>query len=154
MHLRLRGCLLVMVVVLTVATNTSGTAEQATHSGPKYIPKPTDFAIVCTLFNGPPKGAEVELPDVPITYDARIVVGARVERLEFGNSPWVVGTSLSFVIHSPTVLLGDRFSGEQFVLTFSPFRPTTPEDKIWFSPDTKYLLQAIERVPPKSGKGR
>ena len=38
-------------------------------------------------------------------------------------------------------------------MTFSPFRPTTPEDKIWFSPDTKYLLQAIERVPPKSGKG-
>ena len=98
--------MLVVVAVLTATTGTSGTAEQASRSGPKYKPKPTDFAIVCTLFNGPPKGAKVELPDVPITYDAHFVVGARVERLEFGNSPWVVGTSLNFVIHSPTILLG------------------------------------------------
>lgn len=150
-HVPRRACIL--VVILMAATSTSGTADQASRSRPKYVPKPTDFAVVCTLFNGSPKDAKVELPDIPITYDAHFVIGARVERAEFGKSPWPVGTSLNFVVHSPTRLFGGPFSGEQFVLTFSPFRPTTREDKIWFSRETRYLLQAIERVRAKSGKG-
>jgi hypothetical protein len=149
-HLRSNACILVGVLMVTLST--FGTADQAPRSPPKYAPKPTDFAIVCTLSNGPPKGAKVELPDLPITYDAHFVTGAHVDRLEFGKSPWPVGTSLNFVVHSPTRLFGARFSEEQFVLTFSPFRPTMREDKIWFSPETQYLLQAIERVRPKSGR--
>jgi hypothetical protein len=144
----------VLVALLLAVLGASGTAEQASRSQPNYSPKPKDFSVSCRLFNGPLKGAKVELPDLPITYDAHFVIGARVERLEFGKSPWPVGTSLNFVVHSPTRLFGGQFSGEQFVLTFSPFRPTTREDKIWFSPETQYLLQAIERLQPKKVKGR
>ena len=145
--------MLLVVLVLTAATGTSGTAIQSPRSEPKYVPKPTDFAIVCTLFNEPPTGSKVEGPDLPITYDAHIVVVARVERVEFGKSPWPVGTLLNFVVHSPTMSFGDRFAGTQFVLTLSPFRTATPDEKIWFSPETKYLLQAVEKVKPKSSNG-
>lgn len=149
-HLPRHACMLFGALI--VASSPSGTADQAPRPPAKYAPKPTDFAIVCTVFNGPPKGGKVELPDLPITYDAHFVLGARVDRLEFGKSPWPVGTLLNFVVHSPTGLFGGRFSEEQFVLTFSPFRPTTPEDKVWFSSETQYLLRAIERVRPKSGR--
>ena len=141
------GCT-VVVAVLAVAICDVGTAAQASRTRPTYTPKPTDFAVVCTLFNGPPKGGKVQLPDLPVTYDAHIVIGARVERLEFGKSPWPAGTLVNFVIHSPTTLFGGRFSGEQFVLTFSRFRPATREEKTWFAPETRYLLQAVEKVGP------
>jgi hypothetical protein len=63
------------------------------------------------LFTGRLKGAKVQGPNLPITYDAHVVVGARVDRLEFGKSPWPVGTSLIFVVRSLTRLFGSRFSG-------------------------------------------
>ena len=149
--MRVAHCL-VVIAASAVSICDVGAAAQASGARPKYIPKPTDFAVVCTLFNGPARGGNVHLPDLPITYDAHVVIGARVERLEFGTSPWPVGTNVNFVIHSPTILFGSRFSGEQFVLTFSRFRPTSREDQIWFAPETRYLLQAIERVsPPKGG---
>lgn len=67
----------------------------------KYVPKPGDFSVVCTLFSGPPPGARVTLPAIPITYDAHIIVGARVEAVTLGTSPWPPGTALRFLIHSP-----------------------------------------------------
>jgi hypothetical protein len=141
----------ILCILTALSTNPEVTA-QANRSRPKYIRKRTDFVVVCTLFNGPPKGGKVILPDIPITYDPRFVIGARVERVDFGKPPWPVGTFLNFLIHSPTMLFGGAPSGEQFLLTFSPFRPTTPEDKIWFAPETEYLLRAIEKVQTNDEK--
>lgn len=147
-------CIVIAGVVLAVVTFNGDTTGQSSRARQRNVPKPGDFAVVCTLFNGPPKTGKVELPDIPITYDAHFIIGARVERLDFGTSPWPAGTLVNFVIHSPTLLFGGPFSGEQFKLTFSPFHPMTREDRIWFAPETRYLLQAIERVnPPNGGKG-
>jgi hypothetical protein len=144
----------VVAVIVTVALLNLSAAAQESSARPKYVPKAGDFMVVCTLYNGPPKGGKVELPEVPITYDANFIIGARVEFVKFGNSPWPVGTLVNFLIHSPTLLLGWEFSGKQYTLTFSPFVPTTPEDKVWFAPETRYLLKAIEKVvPPSAGKG-
>ena len=139
---------IVIVAVLAVSICTVGAAAQASRPRPKYSRKPSDFTIVCTLFNGPLNHAKARRPDVPVTYDAHFVIGARVERVESGQSPWTVGTLVNFVVHSPTTLLGHRFSGEQFVLTFSRFRPSSQSDKTWFAPETRYLVQAVERAPP------
>jgi hypothetical protein len=82
---------------LALATLSTATADQISNARPKYIPKPTDFAIVCTVYKSPLKDRRVALPDVPITYDARISIGALVERLEFGRAPWPVGTRVNFL---------------------------------------------------------
>lgn len=144
--------IVIVALVLALARLNVDTAAQSSRAPQRYVPKPADFAVVCTLFNGPSKIGKVELPDIPITYDAHFVIGARVERLEFGKSPWPAGTLVNFVTHSPTLLFGGRFAGDQFRLTLSPFRPTTREDRIWFAPETRYLLQAIERVNPPHGR--
>lgn len=141
--------LLVLGVLLAVGIELDA-GEQKGPARPKYVRKPNDFAVICTLFNGPPKEGKVTLPNLPITYDANFVIGARVEGIEFGKSPWPAGTLLNFLIHSPTLTFGNRFDGERFVLTFSPFRPKTASDKIWFAPETEYLLRDIERVPGRT----
>ena len=122
-------------------------------SRPNYVRMANDFSIVCTLFNKPPSGAKA-LPDTPITYDAHFLIVARIEEVQFGKSPWPAGSLVNFVVHSPTMLFGGRFSGKQFVLTFSPFRPATEEDKTWFAPETQYILRAVERVVSDREKRR
>ena len=63
-----------------------------------------------------------------------------------------MGDAVTFVMHSFTVLLGNRFDGRQFVLTFSSSRPTTAADMVWFSPETRYLVRWTE--PAKAVKRR
>jgi hypothetical protein len=111
-----------------------------------YKPKPADFVVVCTLFEGRAPGATASTPREPITYDPRFDLGARIERVTLGKSPWRAGDLVTFVIHSPSLLLGHTYSGRQFVLTLSPFRPRTDSDKVWFEPGTHYVLQWVEPV--------
>lgn len=119
----------------------------------RYVPKRGDFTVVCTLFNSDPPG-RVSLSDIPITYDPMFVVGARVEHVMLGTSPWKVGESVRFLIHSPTLMLGGyQFDGQRFSMTFSPFRPKTKDDKIWFKPETRYLLRWIEKIDETQPKG-
>jgi hypothetical protein len=135
-----------IAAALTVlAAGAQGTAPDKGQRTP-YKPTPSDFVVVCTLFKGPAPGATALTPKEPITYDPQFQIGARVERVTLGKSPWRAGDRVTFVIHSPTLLLSNDFSGQEFELTFSPFRPTTRSDKVWFNPETRYLLQAIERV--------
>ena len=120
----------------------------ATPERSKYVPRPGDFTVVCTLFSGPPPDAKLILPDIPITYDAHIIVGAKVEAVTLGTSPWPPGTALRFLIHSPSLMLGGYgFSGRRFALTFSHFWPTTKDDLVWFDPSTRYLLRWLEVAP-------
>ena len=111
-----------------------------------YKPKSADFKVVCTLFKGRAPGATASTPREPITYDPRFELGARIERVTLGNSPWRVGDLVTFVIHSPSLLLGGAYPGQQFVLTFSPFRAKTEADKVWFEPGTRYVLQWVEPI--------
>ena len=111
-----------------------------------YKPKSGDFVAVCTLFKGRAPGASASTPKEPITYDPRFELGARVERVTAGDSPWRVGDLVTFLIHSPSLLLGDNYSGQQFALTFSPFRARSESDKVWFKPETRYIVQWVERV--------
>src|SRR5262245_4474026 len=133
-----------MTLVMLVAA-TGVTAKQNGRRS-VYKPTATDFVVVCTLFNGRAPGATPSTPKEPITYDPRFEIGARVERVTLGNSPWRPGDRVTFVIHSPTLLLSNDFSGQQFELTFSPFRPTTESDKVWFEAETRYLLRWVERA--------
>ena len=103
--------------------------------------------MVCTLFNGTPPSGKVVTPDLPITYDPHFVVGARVESVVQGKAPWPPGTSLRFLIHSPSLMLPASFSGQRFRLTFSPFRPHTKDELVWFEPNMEYLLRWLEPVP-------
>jgi len=111
-----------------------------------YKPKASDFVVVCTLFKGRAPGATASTTKEPITYEPRFEIGARVERVTLGESPWRAGDRVTFLIHSPTLLLPSDFAGQEFELTFSRFRPTTESDKVWFEPETRYLLQWIERA--------
>ncbi len=111
----------------------------------KYVPKKGDFALECTLFNGDPPGVKGTLQGIPITYDPHIILGAHVESVRFGKSPWNPGANLRFLIHSPSLLFGGYgFSGHRFVLTFSPFHPGG--DNPLFEPETKFLLKSIDKA--------
>jgi hypothetical protein len=132
------------------------TAEEPRAERPKYELQPGDFTIVCRLFNPDqvPADFKVSLPDIPITYDARILLNARVESVAAGESPWPPGTALQFVVHSPTLMSGGYgFSGAQFSLTFSPFTPRTEDELVWFEPTMRYILRAIEGVEPEASDG-
>jgi hypothetical protein len=127
--------------------------SKPTPKGHVYARKPGDFVIVCTLFNGPPPGPPPKLKEILITYDPRFVIGARVEEVSFGKSPWPKGETLSFLIHSPALMLGGyAFSGKRFSLTFSPFVPKSKEDRIWFNPETRQLLRWVEPLPEEIRK--
>jgi hypothetical protein len=141
-----------MLLALAAVVVASHAAGEQNGQRTAYEPKPGDFVVVCTLFNGRPPGATASTPTEPITYDPRFAVGARVERIALGESPWRAGDLVTFVIHSPTLLLGPSFAGQQFALTFSPLRPRTNSDKRWFDPETRYLLQRIE--PMQAFKSR
>ena len=141
-----------MLVALGAVVVASHAAGEQNGQRTAYEPKPGDFVVVCTLFNGRPPGATASTPTEPITYDPRFAIGARVERIALGESPWRAGVLVTFVIHSPTLLLGPSFAGQQFALTFSPLRPRTNSDKLWFDPETRYLLQRIE--PMQAFKSR
>lgn len=136
------------LTVALLAVLLAGNEVTAQHSGQRtvYQPKPLDFAVVCSLFSGRAPGARASTPKEPITYDPRFEIGARVERITLGKSPWRPGDRVTFVIHSPALLLPSDFSGQEFELTFSPFRPTTESDKVWFELETRYLLRRIERA--------
>ena len=119
-------------------------SPRSQRSGGGYVPKPGDFTVVCTLFKGDPPG-KVSLPDIPITYDPRFVVGARIDEVTLGSSPWKVGAVVRFLIHSPTLMLGGyQFDGRKVAMTFSPFRPKTKDDEVWFRPETRYLVRWME----------
>src|SRR5215510_12343925 len=92
----------------------------ASAQSPTYKPKSGDFIVVCTLFKERAPGATDSTPVEPITFDPRFEIGARVERVVLGKSPWRVGSVVTFVIHSPVQLLPDSFEGKQYTLTFSP----------------------------------
>jgi hypothetical protein len=124
-------------------------AGGARSERPKYELQPGDFTIVCTLFHPDqvPADFKVSLPDIPITYDAHILLHARVESVSAGASPWPPGTALRFLVHSPARMFGGYgFSGAQFSLTFSPFTPRTEDELVWFEPTMRYVLRAIEVV--------
>jgi hypothetical protein len=135
----------ILAVFFVVATGSQITA-QGSGRRTAYSPKSSDFVVVCTLFNGRAPGATALTPKEPITYDPRFEIGARIERVPLGKSPWRAGDRVTFVIHSPTLLLPSDFSGRQFELTFSPFRPASKSDKVWFERETRYLLRRVERV--------
>jgi hypothetical protein len=138
------------VNLMTLAVLVAATGLTAQQNGRRsgYKPTASDFVVVCTLFNGRAPGATASTAKEPITYDPRFEIGARIERVTLGKSPWRPDDRLTFVIHSPSLLLAKDFSGQQFELTFSPFRPTTESDKVWFLPETRYLLRWIERARP------
>ena len=141
-----RGCRWVLMLLVATCAPLV-TSMQSVYAGAqrhKYKPTSGDFVVVCTLFNGRAPGATDSTPEEPITYDPRVDIGARVERVVLGKSPWPVGSVVTFVIHSPALMLGVGFEGKQYSLTFSRFHPTTDSDKVWFRPDTRYLLQWIE----------
>jgi hypothetical protein len=138
--------LAILVAAFVQVISATQTGVESTSQRTAYKPKSGDFVIVCTLFKGRAPGATTSTPTEPITYDAHFEIGARVERVTLGQSPWRVGDRVTFLIHSPVSLLGSAFSGQQFALTFSPFTPTTKDDKVWFEPETHYLLQWIEPV--------
>lgn len=135
-----------LVAACVAAVMASQTAGEQNGRRAAYKLKPGDIVIVCTVFKGRAPGTTVSTPREPITYDPRFDVGARVERVIVGKSPWRVGDLVTFVIHSPTLMLGDSFSGRQFQLTLSPFSPRTDNDRVWFEPETRYLLQWAEPV--------
>lgn len=140
----------VLIGACSVLAMTVQTPDSKNDRRTPYRPKPGDFVVVCTLFEGRPPGATDSTPTEPITYDPRFKIGARVERVTLGESPWRVGEAVTFVIHSPTLTLGNSFTGKQFALTLSPFRPTTEVDKVWFRPETRYLLQWV--TPAKAAE--
>lgn len=135
-----------MFVAAFAALVVAGPVAAKTGQRGTYKPKSGDFVVVCTLFKGRAPGASASTPKEPITYDPRFDLGARIERVTMGNSPWRVGDLVTFLIHSPSLLLADNYSGRQFALTFSPFRAKTKSDKVWFKPETRYVLQWVEPV--------
>ena len=114
-----RHCLMGLLIAVTaLATNSSPAAKQQ----PKYVLKPSDFVLSATLFNGDPPGIKQSQPYVPITYDANIVIGARLEQIAVGKSPWPKGTLLRFLVHSPAMIFGGSgFSGPRFIMIFFTF---------------------------------
>jgi hypothetical protein len=76
------------------------------------------FTIVATL-NSPASEAETKgLTLVPITMDAAFIIRATIDRVVSGTSPWKVGSTMGFLIHSPTLMFGGAVRNERFVLTF------------------------------------
>jgi len=136
----------ILIAGFVAVVSATQTAVESTSQRTAYRPKSGDFVIVGTLFKGRAPGATASTSTEPITYDPHFEIGARVERVTLGQSPWRVGDLVTFVVHSPVSLLGSAFSGQQFALTFSPFVPKTKDDKIWFEPETRYLLQWVEPV--------
>lgn len=141
-----RICLMIAVTILATCAGLASSQSPKRSQRHVYKPQRGDFVVVCTLFKGRAPGATDSTPLEPITYDPHFEIGARIERVHLGDSPWRVGNVVTFVIHSPTLMLGHNFAGKQFKLTFSPFRPTSDDDKVWFTPETRYLLQWIEPV--------
>lgn len=139
------GAATLLAVLAVIGAGTEITAQDNARQD-SYKLRPSDFMVVCTLFNGPAPGSTASTPKEPITYDPRFEIGARIERVTLGKSPWRAGDRVTFVIHSPAILLRNDFSAQQFELTFSSFRPTSKSDKAWFEPETRYLLQHIDRV--------
>src|SRR5262249_31413268 len=140
-----RACLWVptLLVAACAAMVMSMPSLSAGAQRPEYKPKHGDVVVVCTLFKGRAPGAADSTPVEPITYDPRFDIGARVDRVVLGQSPWRVGSVVTFVIHSPALLLSANFEGKEYALTLSPFSPAE-SDKAWFRPDTRYLLQSVE----------
>ena len=145
-----RAFAMTTVAILAVLVTASDVVAQDNGKRAAYKRKPSDFVIVCTLYKGRAPGATASTPKEPITYDPRFEIGARVERVTLGESPWRAGDRVTFVIHSPASLLPSDFAAQEFELTFSPFRPTTKSDKVWFEPETRYLLRSIERAKHSS----
>jgi len=133
-----------MLVALAAVVMASHAAGEQNGPRSAYEAKPGDFVLVCTLFKGPAPGATDSTPTEPITYDPHFDIGAHIERVSLGESPWRAGDLVTFAIHSPTRLLGPTFAGQQFTLTLSQFRSRTKSDKLWFDPETRYLLTKIE----------
>lgn len=145
-HARRRMNPRVLSGLLTVVAMTPVLGAAPPHQ-PAYEPQPGDFTVVCTLFNGDDTPSLTIKDGIPVTYDPRILVGARIERVTFGKSPWPVGSVLNFVVHSPTLMLGGYgFSGKKYVMTFSPFVPKTERDLVWFEPNMRQILREIRRV--------
>jgi len=145
-----RALAITTVSILAVLVTASDVVAQDNGKPAAYKAERSDFVIVCTLFKGRAPGATASTLKEPITYDPRFEIGARVERVTLGKSPWRAGDRVTFVIHSPASLLPDDFAAQEFELTFSPFRPTTTSDKVWFEPGTRYLLRWIERAKHSS----
>src|SRR3954468_17111110 len=100
-------------IVATLAVVAGGT-QVTTQDKDQRKPAASDFVVVCTLFKSRAPGATASTPKEPITYDPRFEIGARVERVTLGKSPWRAGDRVTFVIHSPTLLLANDFSDQEF----------------------------------------
>jgi hypothetical protein len=61
--------------------------------------------LLATLYNKPFPN-EDEVPQVQITFDAHIAVRAEVERVVLGSCGFSPGDRVTFLIHSPTRMLG------------------------------------------------
>jgi hypothetical protein len=115
----------------------------------RYQPMAGDFSILCTLFNGPPPGQKNSPSPIPITYDPRFIIGAQLESVTLGTSPWPMGSTVQFLIHSPSLLFGGYgFSGRKYVLTFSPFMPGTKDELLLYPQSMRYVLRWIEPAAP------
>lgn len=78
-----------------------------------------DFELICTVYNGGPPGMPSDAPAIPLSFDPRFEIGARVESVAFGTTPWPPGRLLRFLIHSPTRTFGGYgFSGRRYRLRF------------------------------------
>lgn len=144
--------------VLTLAPAPLLLAQEKTHSPnpsprpqsiTRYQPKAGDFSILCTLFNGPPPGQKNSPSPIPITYDPHFIMGAQLESVTLGTSPWPIGSKVQFLIHSPSLLFGGYgFSGRRYVLTFSPFMPGTEGELRLYPQPMRYVLRWIEPAAP------
>lgn len=99
--------------------------------------KPREFVVVCALYTA----SDVELrklAKVPITYDPRFAILAKVEEVVEGSAPWRPGEKVLFLIHSPARMFGQaRFGGERFRFTF--------QDLVSSAKDCRYCVVKLAR---------
>jgi hypothetical protein len=127
--------------VLAVSEHSPHHAARQTATVRDYQPVPGDFILICTIYENDPPGATPPIPQVPITFDPRFVVGARVENVLSGPSPWKKGTVLRFLIHSPTLMfVGVNPDGKRYEMTFST---NTTFDKATGSATMNYVIKAL-----------
>jgi len=103
--------------------------------------KPREFVVVCALYTA----SDVEgrkLAKVPITYDPRFAILAKVEEVVAGSAPWRPGEKVLFLIHSPALMFGRyRFGGERFRFTF--------QDLGTSAKDCRYCVAKLASEPAK-----
>ena len=107
----------------------------------EYKPQLRDFILICTIYEHDAPGAKPPIPEIPLNFDSRFVIGARVEKVLSGPSAWSEGQAVRFLIHSPTLMFVDQNPDKkQYRMTFSS---NTSTDKATGTSNTTYVLRAL-----------